>query len=137
MAVPRQESKPPDYLLGPWRARPRFKGRERFVLVEDPLWLSLLYLRRSLSPVAWAVLWAIVMKQLTEHHKGRPVPIEELDVSAEVGFDELAEVLGCSRRAVIYALDQLEALNIIRRVPGGGGRLKSAYWVLSPDEWLH
>ncbi len=124
MALPPQESKP--RRLGPWLPRkPTKTGRQRFVQIEDRLWLAILGTR--LSHVAFAVLWAIALKGLTLYRRDDPVSI---------GIAELCAVTGFGSSGVYLALKQLEALHIIERLSGGGRKQKNSYWVNDPEDWL-
>jgi len=88
------------------------------------MWLAILGAR--LSYVAYAVLWAIVLKELTQFRRDDPVPI---------GITELCQVTGFKEVGVYRALKQLEARGMIDRLSGGGRHQKNSYWVNDPDQW--
>jgi len=123
VALPNQESKP--RRLGPWLPRkPTKTGRQRFVQIDDRLWLAILGTR--LPHVAEKVLWAIALKELTQFRSDDPVPIS---------IDELCEVTGFAPAGVYRAVKLLEKLGILNRISGGGRKHKNSYWVSDPDVW--
>jgi hypothetical protein len=132
---PDRKDKAPHYLLGPWLPRKRTrKGRLPFVMLDDWLMLALLDAGKRVSPAAYAVLWAITWKVLSQFHKV-DVAIDELDAVA-ISVDELCQVTGFTEAAVYRALKRLEDCKVITRVASGGGRgQKNFYGIHNPEAW--